>query len=126
MPRPQWQRRCTTCWSTNCPRDGDGIASIDGPFVEGTAPGEYRYTPPFDFAAAVRFGELRPFAIASAATYRPPAPYQVTDAAYTADYDEVKAYGSIASAVRSAEQSEVARFWLENTDAGWLRIALLS
>lgn len=106
-------------------RAADGLADVEGPFVEGTLPGEYRFTPPFNFAAEVRWGTvMQPFGIAHAADYRVAAPYAVTDAAYTADYNEVKSLGAAVGSTRTADQSELGRFWLENTPDSWMQIAL--
>jgi hypothetical protein len=106
-------------------RANDGLASVEGPFVEGTTPGAYRFTPPFDFAAEVHWGDaMRPFGIARAVDFRVAAPYSVTDAAYTADYNEVKALGAAVGSTRTADQSELGRFWLESTVDAWLQIAL--
>ena len=106
-------------------RAKDGLASVEGPFVEGTTPGAYRFTAPFDFAAEVHWGDaMRPFGIARAVDFRVAAPYAVTDAAYTADYNEVKSLGAAVGSSRTADQSELGRFWLESTVDAWLRIAL--
>ncbi|HZT55837.1 MAG TPA: vanadium-dependent haloperoxidase [Burkholderiaceae bacterium] len=106
-------------------RANDGLADVEGPFTEGTQPGEYRFTPPFDFAATVRWGDvMKPFSIASAAAYRVGKPYVVTDDAYTADYNEVKALGAAVGSSRTADQSELGKFWLENTNDSWMKIAL--
>ena len=106
-------------------RADDGLANVEGPFTEGTAPGEYRFTPPFDFTAEVRWGDvMKPFSIASAAAYRVAQPYAVTDAAYTADYNEVKTLGAAVGSTRTADQSELGKFWLENTPDSWMKIAL--
>jgi len=106
-------------------RAGDGLAEIDGPFTEGTLPGAYRFTPPFDFAAAVHLGDkMKPFSIPSAVAFRVDLPYAVTDAAYTADYNEVKALGAAIGSSRSTDQSELGKFWLENTNDSWMKIAL--
>jgi hypothetical protein len=47
----------------------------------------------------------------------------LTSAEYAADYNEVKAVGELNSATRTAEQSEIARFWYEGSPNGWNRIA---
>jgi hypothetical protein len=105
-------------------RVNDGLAQSEGPFTEGSLPGEYRFTPPFDFAAAVHFGEVRPFSINNGASFRAPAPYAVTDAAYAADFNEVKVLGVAEGSIRTTEQSEIGRFWLENTPDSWMSVAL--
>jgi len=105
-------------------RANDGFANIQGPFAEGTLPGEYRFTPPFDFADAVHLANLKPFSIPSSSAYRVEAPYDVTSAAYTADYNEVKSLGIAVGSTRTADQSELAIFWLEGTFDSWMRIAV--
>ncbi len=40
-----------------------------------------------------------------------------------ADIEEVKAIGGSKSVMRTAEQSEIARYWYENSPRGWNRIA---
>jgi PAP2 superfamily len=106
-------------------RANDGLADAQGPFTDGVAPGAYRFTPPFNFAADVHWGDrMLPFAIASAVAYRAAAPYAVTDATYAADYNEVKALGAAVGSSRTSDQSELGRFWLQNTNDSWMRIAL--
>jgi len=48
----------------------------------------------------------------------------VASAAYTADSNEIKAIGGMTSTVRTADQSEIAKFWLENTPGSWARIVV--
>lgn len=106
-------------------RAADGLAEVEGPYTPGTLPGDYRFTVPFDFAAEVHWGDkMKPFSIESAPAYRVVPPYRVTDAAYTADYLEVKALGAAVGSQRTADQSELGRFWLENTNESWMKIAL--
>jgi hypothetical protein len=53
--------------------------------------------------------------------FRPAGPPALTSDRYAADLGEVAAYGRIDSAVRSAAQTETARFWAENTFTQWSR-----
>ena len=106
-------------------RANDGLANIQGTYVEGESAGDYRFTPPFNFADAIHLGtSMQSFAITSAAAYRVPDPYALTDPAYAADYNEVKSLGSASSTTRTADQSEIAKFWLEFIDAAWCRVAI--
>lgn len=106
-------------------RAADGFANAQGPFIEGTAPGAYRFTPPFDFAADVLWGDvMKPFSIASASAYRVAAPYAVTDPAYTTDYNEVRSLGAAVASTRTADQSQLGIFWLESTNDAWMKVAL--
>jgi hypothetical protein len=52
----------------------------------------------------------------------PPEYFDLTSDAYTADYEEVKSIGDVNSPIRTAEQSEIARFWYEGSQQGWNRI----
>lgn len=104
-------------------RASDGFANSEGPYTEGTEAGQYRFTPPFNFAAFVHLADMTPFAISSTSAYRSDAPYALTSAAYAADYAEVKALGSATSSVRTADESELAIFWLENIDRAWMQVA---
>jgi membrane-associated phospholipid phosphatase len=49
--------------------------------------------------------------MASAAQFRPAPPPALTSEAWVRDYNEVKAFGGKESTKRSAEQTEIARFW---------------
>ena len=110
-------------------RQSDGSASAQTPYVPGTAPGNYRFTPPFDgppfngFAALPAWGSVKPFVATSGAQFRSPPPYRVTDATYAADFNEIKRLGAATGSTRTAEQSDVGRFWLESSPLGWNRIA---
>jgi hypothetical protein len=89
----------------------------------GTKPGEYRPTPPdFTPAAFAQWGTVRPFVLASASQFRPAPPPAVAGERARAEIEEERAIGGKASAARSAEQSEIARYWYESSPQGWNRI----
>jgi hypothetical protein len=112
-------------------RANDGSATAEAPYTPGSNPGDYQFTPPFDappfngYAAAPKWGEVTPFALKRGDQFRAPSPYKVTDLAYTFDYNEVKAFGSVGSLVRTSDQTDLALFWYENSTFGWNRIARL-
>jgi hypothetical protein len=93
-------------------RADDGWDVTLPPYLGGTAPGEWRPTPP-----ALRpghqphWGDVRPWAIESGDQFRAPPPPALTSAEYTADFDEVKRLGAAASTERTAEQTEIAFYW---------------
>jgi hypothetical protein len=64
-----------------------------------------------------------PFLVKSASQFRTAGPHALTSAAYAADYNEVKAIGSINSATRTAAQSHAAAFWQSNPAANYNAIA---
>jgi hypothetical protein len=107
--------------------DGYDTPLIDPNFQEGTEPGEYRYTPGFPFAAAPHLGEdLVPFALRNGAQFRPGPPLSLTSHRYAADVNEIKRLGGddvTTPSDRTAEQTEIALFWVESSPLRWNRIA---
>lgn len=53
----------------------------------------------------------KPWLMASAAQFRPEGPPSFASERWARDYEEVKDFGARSSAVRTAEQTDVARFW---------------
>jgi len=115
-------------------RSTDGIEKVMFPVTEGTQPGEYRFTapfngPPFNTAPfsglydSPGWGQVTPFGMTSGAQFRPVPPYAVTSAEYTTDFNEVKSLGRYNSTTRTADQTEIAKFWAESSPQGWNRIA---
>ncbi len=117
---------------------GGGVA----PYVPGTGVGDYRFTfpfntPGFDFFGTGGFADgsvwaasVQPFVVRSASQFRAPPPYlSASNAAaartrwYARDYNEIKRLGCDVCPERSAQQTEIAKFWVESSPAGWNRIA---
>jgi hypothetical protein len=90
-------------------RVNDGAFS-DATWRVGTAPGEWRPTPPGFLQTGAWFATLKPFVI-DPSDYRTPGPPRLTSAAYARDLNEVKAVGSAASTVRTPAQTEAAIWW---------------
>jgi hypothetical protein len=98
----------------------------DPGYAEGTLPGEYRFTPGTPFVFAPRLGEMPPFVLRDGAQFRPGPPHAVTDPRYTADFNEIKALGGddvVTPSARTADQTQIALFWLESSPLQWNRIA---
>lgn len=97
-------------------RQGDGLttAEINRPYATpvALAPGEYRPTPP-DLAPGQQSGEgdARPFFLTSTDQFDPGPPPPLDSPTYAKDLAEVRAIGEDTSQSRTAEQTEVARFW---------------
>ena len=110
-------------------RLNDGYATAQIPFVQGTLPGQYRSTPPFDgppfngFAAVPAWGQITPFNLTSGSQFRTIPPYPVNSPEYTKDYNEIKSLGAGVNSTRTADQTQIGLFWLENAPLGWNRIA---
>jgi hypothetical protein len=106
-------------------RAADG-ANIEMPYTPGSEPGVWRPTPP-DFAPAfgVGFGQAIPFTMTSGTQFGPPpaAYFDLRSPEYTADYKEIKRIGGANSKARTAEQSEIARFWYEASPGVHIRLA---
>jgi hypothetical protein len=107
--------------------DGFDTPTVDPNYQEGTAPGEYRYTPGTPFAFAPNLSQdLTPFVLRSAAQFRPGPPYPLTSRRYAADVNEVQRLGGdgiTTPSARTPDQTEIARFWVEPSPLLWNRIA---
>ena len=108
-------------------RVGDGADTplLDFNFPQGTSPGEWRFTD-LPFAFAPGWGDVRPFVLQQANQFRPAAPYPVRSHPYTLDFEEVKALGGDGvntPSARTADQTQIALFWLESSPLMWNRIA---
>ena len=106
--------------------DGSDTPLLDFDYPQGDEPGEYRFTPGTPFAFAPGWGDVTPFVLRRSSQFRADAPYLVTDAAYTADFEEVKRLGGddiTTPSDRTDEQTEIALFWVESSPLGWNRIA---
>lgn len=83
-------------------------------YVPGTQPGRWQETAPmFDVALAPQWADLTPFALTSPDQFRPAGPPALTSQAYADAFNEVKALGSATGSTRTAEQTEIARFWAD-------------
>ena len=97
---------------------------LDYSYIPGPDPGDFQFIPGYDpFAAFTGWGNITPFVFTSSSRYRPKAPYALSSKKYAADFNEVKSLGAIDSTTRSAEQTEIALFWVEGAPQGWNRIA---
>jgi len=106
-------------------RGGDGASTAQYPVVDGIIPGQYQSTPPFaaGFTSLPGWGKVTPWALTSAAQFRPVPPYAVNSQQYTDDFTDVKALGCPTCPARSADQTQLGVFWLENIPSSWNRIA---
>ena len=109
-------------------RTGDGA---DTPvfvtdYPQGTAPGEWRFTPGTDFALAPGWGDVTPFGLRSADQFPVKPPLALTGARYAKDVNEIQALGGdgvTTPSARTAAQTEIALFWMESSPLAWNRIA---
>jgi hypothetical protein len=106
-------------------REGDGHEK-NGEYTPMTKPGDYQYTPGFDWVWKPDFSYTRPFTLDSLAQFRSPTPPALTSDVYAADYNEVKAYGCKGSKVRSEDETHYAHWWAEFAEHGWNRIGRIT
>ncbi|HEX2270033.1 MAG TPA: vanadium-dependent haloperoxidase [Pyrinomonadaceae bacterium] len=87
-------------------------------------PGNWQPTPPGNAAATfTHYPSVLPFGIKSGTQFAPNAPPSMTSAQYAADFNEVKELGSVNSATRTADQTQVARLWANiNTPTNFLLV----
>jgi hypothetical protein len=94
-------------------RSNDGSSAIVD-YIPGTAPGDWRPTPPSSAPALLPgWGDVTPFVLAHSSQFLPGGPPALDSDAYTADYNRTKELGKLDSAIRTADQTEIARFWAD-------------
>ncbi len=110
-------------------RAGDGWDQqelVDVDYPQGAEPGEYRFTPPFDFAFLPTWSSVTPFVLRHAAQFRPGPPDEVTRRSYTEDFLEVKRLGGdgvTTPSARTPDETEIALFWVDSSPQQWNQIA---
>src|SRR5262249_15116963 len=93
-------------------RTDDGSDATPPAFVPQSGPGEYQLTPPnFQPPVFTNWADVRPFTLGTGSQFRPPPPPAITSPRYTTDFDEVRSLGENGSTTRSAEQTDIGRFW---------------
>jgi hypothetical protein len=92
-------------------RANDG-SSTQVPYVPGTAPGQWRPTPPdYSVAWGPEWGQVTPFAIPSAAQFLPPPPPPLNSPEYAAALNQVESIGALDSTTRTPAETQIADFW---------------
>jgi PAP2 superfamily/Vanadium chloroperoxidase N-terminal domain len=118
-------------------RRDDG-ATREAAYIPGVGPGKWRphpnpvpANPPIanpdaakGYAASAMpgWGDVVPFTLLSASQFWLAGPPALTSPTYARDYNEVKSLGGKTSAARTAEQTEIARFWFQGPGT-WNTIA---
>jgi hypothetical protein len=97
--------------------------------VQGTLPGAYRSTPPFEangFYDSPGWGNVKTFGIQNSTQFVVPPPYPLNSPEYTTDYNEVKRMGCATctgAGGRTLDEEKIARFWVESSALGWNKVA---
>src|SRR5262249_38267972 len=105
-------------------RQDDGSGVIPPPYLGSTEAGQWRPTPPAGLAGLTpHWGGVAPFPLTSGDPFWPPAPPSLDTAAYTAAFNEIKELGAVNSTTRSADETQMARFWADPSPGHWNQIA---
>jgi membrane-associated phospholipid phosphatase len=105
-------------------RANDGSATTPPPFVAGTQPGNYRSTPPnFPTPVFTNWGTVAPFVLNASDQFRPAPPPALTSSTYANALNEVKSLGQDVSTTRTADETQVAKFWAPPIWNTWNEIA---
>lgn len=95
-------------------RTGDGSVNTLPPFTGGTAPGQWRPTDANNTPGLLpNWGTVTPWSIASCTAFREAPPPALASAEYAEAFNEVKTLGSVNSAARTADQTQIALFWAD-------------
>jgi hypothetical protein len=102
-------------------RGNDGRDAVV-PYTPGSGAGVWMPTPPaFLPAAAPEGAQVQPFTINSPSQFRAEPPPDLTSERWARDYNEVKSLGSATSTTRTAEQTDIGRFWSDQPILQWNR-----
>ncbi len=99
-------------------------------YVPQTSPGQWQATSPmYDVALLPQWGQVAPLAVSNVQALVPDGIPPFADPQWAEAFNEVKSVGSATSSVRTAEQTQIARFWADgpgtNTPPGhWNQIAM--
>jgi hypothetical protein len=107
-------------------RTGDGLdsAAVDRAWTPPPAgPGIWQPTPP-SFGPAIRAGEgaALPYVLQSPSQFRPPPPPALDSPVYLRSLAEVRDFGSATGSLRTAQQTDDARFWLQNSIDAYVQV----
>ena len=69
------------------------------------------------------WGNVAPWVLRSSSEFRPPSPPSLDSALWARDYNEVKQFGSQTGSWRTADQTEIARFWMSSPSVIWNGVA---
>ncbi len=93
-------------------RANDGSSAVV-PYVAGTAPGQWRPTPPtYQAAWGPEWGQVATFAVTKpASSFVAPPPPALNSPAYAAALNQVESLGAVNSTTRTPRETEIGDFW---------------
>jgi hypothetical protein len=96
-------------------RKDDG-STTQVPYVPGTAPGQWRPTPPdYSVAWGPNWGQVTPFAINGTSAFLPPPPPALNSPAYAAALKMTESLGAKNSTTRTPKETQIGDFWAYDT-----------
>ncbi len=104
-------------------RAGDGRDAVVGYTPLPFGPGVYEPTQA-GTPVGTKLPGIRPLALESASQFRPDGPSALTSQEYADDFQQLKDYGAKFSALRTPEQTDIARFWTAHDVPQWDRAIL--
>jgi hypothetical protein len=103
-------------------RAGDGFAQAQFPYTppNAGAPGVWQPSPPAFLPALLPgLGFVQPWVLNSGSQFRPDEGPDLTSPRYAADLNEVESVGALNSTTRTADQTNIGRFWLTSPGVIW-------
>src|SRR5262245_51421466 len=103
-------------------RAADGFAQAQFAYMPPNdgAPGVWQPTPPAFLPASFPvLRSVQPWVLNSGAQFRPDEGPDLLSERYTADFLEIKSVGALNSLTRTAEQTNIAKFWLTSPNVVW-------
>jgi membrane-associated phospholipid phosphatase len=93
-------------------RANDGSKTVV-PYTVSTEIGKWQPTSAVTSPLLPQWGQVTPFALESGSQFRPDAPPALTSTEYAQDFNFTKDIGSLNSTTRTADQTEIAKFWAD-------------
>ena len=103
-------------------RQNDGRFG-DSQWVSNPSVGHWQPFPPTAADPTPWVGLVEPFLIPSSSWFRTAGPLAINTPEYTAEYNEVKAIGAMASTTRTTTQTYIARWWQSQPTGLWNAVA---
>jgi membrane-associated phospholipid phosphatase len=111
-------------WTLLAIRAGDHSDATPPAYATTGAPGDYRPAPPaFATPVFTHWAGVTPFVLDDAAQFRPDAPPPLSSTEYATALNEVQSVGSATSTTRTADQTEIGKFWAAPIQNYWNEIA---
>ena len=77
-------------------------------------PGVWRLTPPFAAPQTPWVGAVQPFVLNAPGQFHPHPPPPLTSQQWVSQFNEIKLYGIAIGSARTADETDIARFWTAN------------